>query len=91
VLGRYANDLLNQRGKLAERTFARCYETVGMPRRNLRGRENILKRQLTDVGAFNLSLVIRKLFGAGIPPQLRNRAARLVLRLFRSLAARIGR
>jgi hypothetical protein len=28
---------------------------------------NILKRQLIHVGAFNLSLILRKLVGAGTP------------------------
>jgi hypothetical protein len=38
------------------------------------GHENILKRQLVHVGAFNLSLVLRKLLGAGTPRELKNRA-----------------
>jgi len=46
-----------------ERTFAHCYETGGMRRTHLRGHENILKRQLIHVGAFNLSLILRKLLG----------------------------
>jgi transposase len=33
----------------------------------LRGRENILKRQLIHVGAFNLSLIFRQTLGAGTP------------------------
>ena len=50
-----------------ERSFAHCYETGGMRRCHLRGRDNILKRQLVHVGAFNLSLILRKLLGAGTP------------------------
>jgi hypothetical protein len=65
-----------------ERSFAHCYETGGLRRCHLRGRENILKRQLIHVGAFNLSLVMRKLLGAGTPRELKNRAVQLVLRLF---------
>jgi hypothetical protein len=52
---------------LVERSFAHCYETGGMRRCHLRGHENILKRQLVHVGAFNLSLILRKLLGAGTP------------------------
>ena len=48
-----------------ERSFAHCYETGGLRRCHLRGRENILKRQLVHVGAFNLSLILRKMLGAG--------------------------
>jgi len=42
-----------------------------MRRCHLRGQENILKRQLVHVGAFNLSLILRKLLGAGTPRELK--------------------
>ena len=61
VRGDYGKSLLRRRGELIERSFAHCYETGGMRRCYLRGRENILKRQLVHVGAFNLSLILRKL------------------------------
>jgi hypothetical protein len=56
-----------------------------MRRCHLRGRENILKRQLIHVGAFNLSLILRKLLGAGTPRELKNRAGQVLSRLLRSL------
>ena len=62
-----------------ERSFAHGYETGGLRRCHLRGRDNILKRQLVHVGAFNLSLILRQLLGAGTPRELRNRLGRLVL------------
>ena len=46
VMGRYGKQLLKKRGELIERSFAHCYETGGMRRVHLRGRENVLKRQL---------------------------------------------
>jgi hypothetical protein len=52
-------------------------ELAGMRRCHLRGRENILKRQLAHVSAFNLSLVMRQLLGVGTPRELKNRAIRL--------------
>jgi hypothetical protein len=58
-----------------------------MRRCTLRGRENILKRLLIHVGAFNLSLVLRNMLGAGTPRELKNRAARLVLRLLEWLTS----
>jgi transposase len=82
VRGSYGKSLLRRRGELVERSFAHCYETGGLRRCYLRGRENILKRQLVHVGAFNLSLILRKLLGAGTPREMKNRAASLVLRLF---------
>jgi len=81
VRSEYGKSLLRRRGELVERSFAHCYETGGMRRCHLRGRDNILKRQLVHVGAFNLSLILRKLLGAGTPRELRNRSGQLVLSL----------
>jgi transposase len=81
----YGKSLLRRRGELVERTFAHCYETGGMRRCTLHGRKNILKRLLIHVGAFNISLVLRQMLGAGKPRELKNRAASLVLRLCESL------
>jgi transposase len=86
VRGEYGKSLLRRRGELIERSFAHCYETGGMRRCHLRGRENILKRQLVHVGAFNLSLILRKLLGAGTPRELKNRAGQVVSRLLRALS-----
>jgi hypothetical protein len=77
--GEYGKSLLRRRGELVERSFARCYETGGMRRCHLRGYQNILKRQLIHVGAFNLSLILRKLPGAGTPRERKNRGGILIL------------
>src|SRR5580693_936767 len=82
VRGSYGKSLLRRRGEMVERSFAHCYETGGLRRCHLRGRENILKRQLVHVGAFNLSLVLRKMLGAGTPRELRNRFGMLIVRIF---------
>ena len=84
----YGKRLLKRRSELVERSFAHCYETGGLRRCHLRGRENILKRQLIHVGAFNLSLILRKILGAGTPRELKNKATRLVLHIFRLLTCR---
>jgi transposase len=78
VKGSHGKQLLKKRGELIERSFAHCYETGGMRRTHLRGRENILKRQLIHVCAFNLSLIFRLSLGAGTPRELRNRQSSLV-------------
>ncbi|HEY6849013.1 MAG TPA: transposase, partial [Terracidiphilus sp.] len=85
VQRKYGKSLLRRRGELVERTFAHCYETGGMRRCTLHGRKNILKRLLIHVGAFNISLVLRKMLGAGKPRELKNRAAGLVSRLIELL------
>src|SRR3954449_7001204 len=73
VKGNYGKRLLKKRGELIERSFAHCYDTGGMRRVHTRGLEDVLKRQLIHVGAFNLSLIFRTTLGAGTPRQLRNR------------------
>jgi transposase len=75
VRSSHGKQLLKKRGELIERSFAHCYETGAMRRTHLRGRENILKRQLIHVCAFNLSLIFRLSLGAGTPRELRNRQA----------------
>jgi transposase len=82
VQGHYGKQLLKKRGELIERSFAHCYETGAMRRVHLRGRENILKRQLIQVGAFNLSLIFRQTLGAGTPRELRNRKNQLIFLIF---------
>ena len=81
VKGAYGQRLLRKRGELIERNFAHCYDTGGMRRTHLRGRENILKRLLIHVGAFNLSLIFRTLLGCGTPRELENRGTSLIFLL----------
>jgi transposase len=69
--------LMKRRGELLERSFAHCLETGGMRRVHLRGHANILKRYLVHVAAFNLSLVMRQIFGVGTPRGLQGRLAAL--------------
>ena len=90
VRGEYGKSLLRRRGEFVERSVAHCYETGGMRRCHLRGRDNILKRQLVHVGAFNLSLILRQLLGAGTPRELRNRFGTLVLFVYLLFRGRIN-
>src|SRR6202162_4120706 len=82
VNGAYGKRLLRKRGELIERSFAHCYDTGAMRRTHLRGHQNILKRLLIHVGAFNLSLIFRSLLGSGTPRELRNRQSSLLFALF---------
>jgi transposase len=70
VRGNRGRRLQKLRSELTERTFAHLYETGGMRRVHLRGRDNILKRLLVHGAAFNLSLILRKALGVGKPKQL---------------------
>ena len=83
IRGEHGKELLRRRGELLERSFAHAYETGGMRRTHLRGRENILKRALIHVGGFNLSLVMRQLLGKGTPRGLQGLSADALLILLR--------
>ena len=67
IRGDRGKGLLRKRAELVERSFAHIYGTGGMRRCWLRGSENILKRLLVHVAAFNLGLVMRKVTGHGTP------------------------
>src|SRR5205807_1532639 len=67
IRGERGKRLLRRRGEILERGFAHCYDTGGMRRVHLRGRQNISKRLLVHVAAFNLSLILRRSLGVGKP------------------------
>src|SRR5262249_24709608 len=73
VRGVRGKRLMRRRGEYVERSFAHVYDTGGFRRTHLRGHTNILKRLLVHAGAFNLGLLMRKLFGRGTPRGLQGR------------------
>jgi len=78
---------LRQRGEKIERSFAHLYETGGLRRVHLRQHPNILKRLLVHGAAFNLGLVMRKIFGKGTPRGLQGNRAELLWAFGRLLSA----
>ena len=91
ICGERGKQLLRRRGELLERSFAHAYETGGMRRVYLRGRENVLKRVLIHVGALNLSLVMRQQLGKGTPRGLQGLSAGSFLMSLRLLIAVLTR
>ena len=83
IRGEHGKELLRRRGELLERSFAHAYETGGLRRVHLRGRDNILKRVLIHVGGFNLLLVMRQWLGKGTPRGLQGLSADALLALLR--------
>jgi transposase len=67
ITDEHGKRLLRRRGELVERSFAHAYETGGMRRLHLRGRDNIFKRLLIHLCGFNLSLIMRQCTGKGTP------------------------
>jgi len=66
---RIAKELMRCRGERMERSFAHLYDTGGMRRLHLRGKNNIAKRLLIHAAAFNLSLILRQLLRVGTARQ----------------------
>jgi transposase len=77
VRGARSKRLQRKRSELTERSMAHMYETGGMRRVHLKGRDNILKRLLVHAGGFNLALIMRKIFGIGKPRRLQGAFARI--------------
>jgi transposase len=71
-------EALKLRAERVERGFAHSLDRGGMRRAWLRGRENVQKRYLLHVAAYNLGLVMRLLLGAGTPRALAARGAKLL-------------
>jgi len=81
---------MRRRGEILERTFAHTLDTGGLRRSHVRGHLNVGKRALVQVAAFNLGLLMRKLFNVGKPRALQGAAAAIVaaiLALLRWLVA----
>lgn len=75
IRGERSKRLQRKRSELTERSMAHLYETGGMRRVHLKGRDNILKRLLVHAAGFNLALILRKLIGVGKPRQLQGAVA----------------
>jgi transposase len=71
IRGARGGRLRAKRGEVLERSFAHSYQTGAMRRTYLRGHPKILKRLLIHICGLNLSLVMRKLLGAGTPRGLK--------------------
>jgi transposase len=70
VQSQSGKELLRRRGMHIERSFAHILDAGGMRRTTLRGWENLNKRFKLAAAFYNLSQLMRKLFGFGTPKQL---------------------
>ena len=86
-----------KRAELNERSNAHLYETGGMRRVHLRGRDNILKRVLIQGAGFNLALIMKSRYGVGTPRGLQGGSSsstarpRTATRLFPTASTAIQR
>lgn len=61
--------LLRKRGQHIERSFAHVLDAGGLRRSTLRGLENLNKRHQIAAACYNLSQLLRRLYGIGTPKQ----------------------
>ena len=61
--------LLKQRGRHLERSFAHVLDAGGARRTTLRGSENLNKRHKVSAAIYNLSQLMRAIWGVGTPKQ----------------------
>ena len=69
VSSKYGRSLLRKRGQHIERSFAHVLDAGGMRRATLRGLENLNKRHQIAAACYNLSQLLRRLYGVGTPRQ----------------------
>ena len=82
IRGERGQRLLRQRGERLERPCAHLYGSGGMRRLHVRGHENVLKRLLIQVSAFNLGMLMRQSLGVGTPRGLQGRICALMFLIF---------
>lgn len=86
VKSKSGKDLLRRRGMHIERSFAHILDSGGMRRTTLRGWENLNKRFKLAAAFYNLSQLMRKIFGFGTPRQLAAAGKKASSALFSQLA-----
>ena len=74
IQGERGKRLQRQRGERIERNFAHQFDTGGLDRLYVRGRENVHKKFLIQAAACNLALLLRSIHGAGKPRAAHDRA-----------------
>jgi transposase len=90
IRGAYGKRMQRRRGEKIERNFAHQFDTGGMDRLWVRGRENVHKKLLIQAAACNLALLMRSLYGAGKPKAAHDaitRAVVAILALLKALAS----
>lgn len=67
IQGNRGKSLQRQRGERIERNFAHQFDTGGLDRLYVRGKDNVHKKLLIQAAACNLALLMRSWYGSGKP------------------------
>src|SRR5215467_12487636 len=87
VQGSRGKRLQSRRGERIERNFAHQFDTGGMDRLWVRGKDNVSKKVLIQAAACNLALLMRSLYGAGKPKAAHDNLPAAILATLLFLAA----
>jgi transposase len=82
IQGERGKRLQRQRGERIERNFAHQFDTGGLDRLYVRGRENVHKKFLLQAAACNLALLMRSRYGAGKPKAAHDRAVEAIFAIW---------
>jgi transposase len=82
IQGERGKRLQRQRGERIERNFAHQFDTGGLDRLYVRGRENVHKKFLIQAAACNLALLMRSIYGAGKPKAAHDRAVAAIFTIW---------
>ena len=78
IQGERGKRLQRQRGERIERNFAHQFDTGGLNRLYVRGKENVHKNFLIQAAACNLALLMRSTFGVGKPRAAHDRTVEAI-------------
>ena len=87
VQGERGKRMQRQRGERLERNFAHQFDTGGLDRLYVRGRENVHKKFPIQAAACNLALLMRSTYGSGKPRAAHDRAAEAILMILAVIRA----
>jgi transposase len=87
IHGERGKRMQRQRGERLERNFAHQFDTGGLDRLYVRGRENVHKKFLIQAVACNLALLMRSKYGSGKPRAAHDRAAQAILMILAVIRA----
>jgi transposase len=79
IQGDRGKGLQRQRGERIERNFAHQFDTGGLDRLYVRGKENVHKKFLIQAAACNLALLMRSTHGSGKPRAAHDRVVDAIL------------
>ena len=87
IQGQRGKSLQRQRGERIERNFAHQFDTGGLDRLYVRGKQNVHKKLLIQAAACNLALLMRARYGSGKPRAAHDRVVDAILTILAVMKA----